>query len=78
MTAVLRVRLGRARDGGPLATVEGLPGDGAALRPHELRDLAALLVRIAADAEQRKTMHRGRPLPDVRRVYADHEGGSSR
>lgn len=78
MTAVLRVRLGRASDGGPLATVEGLPGDGAELRPHELRDLAALLVRVAADAEQRKTMHRGRPLPDERRVYADHEGGASR
>ncbi len=79
MTAVLRVRLGRARDGGPLATVEGLPGDGAELRPRDLRDLAALLVRIAADAEQRKTMHRGRPLPDERRVYTDRlEGGACR
>jgi hypothetical protein len=78
MNPVLRVRLGRARDGGPLATVEGLPGDGAELRPAELRGLADLLVRIAADAEQRKTMHRGRPLPDERRVYADHEGGAGR
>lgn len=70
MTAVLRVRLGRARDGGPLATVEGLPGDGAELRPHDLRALADMLLRVASDCEARKTTHRrGRALPDERRTY---------
>ncbi len=29
----LRVRLTRAYDGGPLAVIDGLPGDGAELRP---------------------------------------------
>lgn len=68
MNSPLRVRLGRARDGGPLATIEGLP-DGADLRPSELRALADTLLRVAADAEARQTTHRGKPLPDAKRVY---------
>lgn len=62
----LHVKLGADRHGAALVTVEGLPGDGAELRPHELRDLAAALVRIASDAERRKLTHRGRRLPDLR------------
>lgn len=46
-----------------------LLGDGAELRPQQLRDLAAALLRVADDTEARKLMHRGRPLPDVRREF---------
>lgn len=65
----LEVKLTRAYDGGPLAVVEGLPGGGAELRPQELRALALTLSRLADDTERRKMTHRGRPLPDERRVY---------
>lgn len=65
----LEVKLTQAYDGGPLAVVEGLPGGGAELRPNQLRALALALSRLADDTEQRKTSHRGRPLPDERRVY---------
>ncbi len=67
MTPV-RVKMTRACDGGPLAVLD-LPGDGAELRPQQLRDLAAALLRVADDCEARKLMHRGRPLPDERRSY---------
>lgn len=53
----------------PLAVVDGLPGDGAELRPAELRLLVAALVRIANDTEGRRLLHRGKPLPAVRRAY---------
>lgn len=65
----LCVTVGADRHGAALVTVEGLPGDGAELRPQELRDLAAALVRIASDAERRKPTHRGKPLPPQRKVY---------
>lgn len=65
----LDAKLTRTRDGGPLAVIEGLPGGGAELQPAQLRSLAAALLRVAADAEARKLVHRGRPLPDERRVY---------
>lgn len=64
----LQVKMTRARDGGPLAVLD-LPGDGAELRPQQLRDLADALVRVASDCEGRKLMHRGRPMPDERRSY---------
>ncbi len=64
----LHVKMTRAFDGGPLAVLD-LPGDGAELRPQQLRHLAAALLRVADDAEGRKLIHRGKPLPDVRRVY---------
>lgn len=62
-------KLCQTRDGRPLATLEGLPGDGADLTPADLRALAAALLRVAADAEGRKLAHRGRPLPADRRAY---------
>jgi len=66
----LDARLTRTHDGAPLAVIEGLPGGGGAeLRPAQLRSLAAALLRVATDAEARKLMHRGRPLPDERRAY---------
>ncbi|MCC7151292.1 MAG: hypothetical protein IT501_04775 [Rubrivivax sp.] len=64
----LQVKMTIARDGGPLAVLD-LPGDGAELRPQQLRDLAAALVRVAGDCEGRKLTHRGRPIPDERRSY---------
>lgn len=65
----LKVKLTLARDGGPLATIGGLPGaEDAELRPQQLRDLAAALVRIAELAEARKAIHRGRSLPPQRIV----------
>lgn len=58
-------KLCATRDGRPLATLEGLPGDGADLTPADLRALAAALLRVAADAEgRRKLAHRGRPADD--------------
>jgi hypothetical protein len=65
----LNVKMTRAYDGGPLAVVDGLPGGGAELRPHQLRQLAYALARVADETEKRKTMHRGKPLPDERRVF---------
>lgn len=64
----LAVVLTRTRDACPLAVLD-LPGDGAELTPGQLRHLAAALLRVADDAEGRKLIHRGKPLPDVRRVY---------
>lgn len=66
---LLTVKMTRAFDGGPLAVVDGLPGQGAELRPQQLRALAQALVLAADDAERRKMTHRGRPLPDERRTY---------
>lgn len=68
--AMLRVRLTCTRHAAPLAVVDGLPGGGAELTPAQLRDLAAALMRVAADAEARPTMHRGKPLPAQQRDYA--------
>lgn len=64
----IKVKMTRAYDGGPLAVLD-LPGDGAELRPQQLRDLAAALLRVADDCEGRKLMHRGHPMPDERRAY---------
>lgn len=66
----LTVMLTRTRDASPLATVDGLPGSGADLTPAQLRALAAALLRVAADAEARPLMWRGKPLPSERRQYA--------
>lgn len=65
----LIVKLCRTYKGGPLATVDGLPGGGADLTPDQLRALAATLLRVAADVEARPLLHRGKPVPDVRREY---------
>lgn len=66
----LTARLCRTRDGQPLASVDGMPGSiGTDLTPAQLRALAAALLRVADDAEARPLVHRGRPLPDVRREY---------
>mgnify|MGYP001158973914 CR=1 FL=1 len=65
----LRVRLTRAYDGGPLAVIDGLPGDGAELRPRQIRQLAYALARVADETEKRKLTHRGRPMPDEQRVF---------
>lgn len=69
MKPVLLAKLTRAYDGGPLAVVDGLPGDGAELRPHQLRALAAALVRLADATAAHKTVTKGgRTLPDARVV----------
>lgn len=65
----LRVKLTLAHDGGPLAVIDGLPGDGAELRPRQIRALALALGHLADDVDSRKATHRGRPLPDERRTY---------
>lgn len=65
MKTHLAVKLTRAFDGGPLAVLD-LPGEGAELRPHQLRALAAALVEVAEAAESRKLLHRGKPLPALR------------
>ena len=55
MGSPLHAKLTRCRHEMPLAEVDGLPGPGAALRPEQLRQLAAALLRIAADCEGRLT-----------------------
>lgn len=66
----LNVTMTRAYDGGPLAVIDdGLPGNGAELRPQQLRALAAALERLASEVEARKLVHRGKPLPNERRVF---------
>ena len=65
----LAVVLTKTRDCRPLAVVD-LPGDGAELTPCQLRELAAALLRVADEAEARKLVHRGKPMPDERRAYA--------
>lgn len=47
----LRVRHCATRHGAPLADVYGLPGDGAELRPAEMRSLAYALLAAAADCD---------------------------
>lgn len=69
MTPALHVTMTTDRYGAPLAVIDGPPFNGAELRPGELRRLAAALLRVADDAEKRKTTHRGRPLPPERRTY---------
>jgi hypothetical protein len=51
MTRTLDVSLTRTRDARPLATVHGLPGEGADLTPAELRALAATLMKVADECE---------------------------
>lgn len=66
----IKAKLTRAYDGGPLVVIESVGlGPGAELRPQRLRALAASLMLIADDAERRKLTHRGKPLPDVTRIY---------
>jgi hypothetical protein len=70
LTRPITAKLCQTRDGRPLATVEGLPGDGADLTPGDLRALAAALLRVAEDAEGRKVAHRGRPMPVQSKSYS--------
>ena len=68
LTATLcRDRLGR-----PLATVQGLPGDDFDASPDRLRELAAVLLRIASDAEAEaaKPAPRRSAKPAQRRSYS--------
>jgi len=67
MGATLHAQLTRCRHELPLAVVDGLPGDGAELRPDELRQMAAALLAIAADAEGLAT--KGKRFYPVRRRY---------
>jgi hypothetical protein len=48
----------RCRHDRPLVVVDGLPGDGAELRPEQLRQLAEILVRTADEADKRPTTGR--------------------
>jgi hypothetical protein len=68
MIDALTVTLTATRDREPLATVDGLPGGGADLTPAQLRALAAVLARIADDAEARRPA-RGKLPPSQRRTY---------
>jgi len=67
MGATLHAQLTRCRHELPLVVVEGLPGDGAELRPEQLRQMAAVLLAIAADAEGLPT--KGKRFSPVRRCY---------
>jgi hypothetical protein len=70
----LRVRHCATRHGEPLADVYGLPGDGAELRPAELRALAAALLLAAADCEA-LPISNGRRMIE-RRYPADDDAGA--
>lgn len=78
MKRLLNVRVTRTFDDQPLAVLD-LPGDGAELRVHQLRDLAVALAQIADAIEGRKTTHRGKPLPDARMVIelGQQKGGAA-
>lgn len=65
----LDVTMRRTYDGHPLAVVHGLPGDGAELRPDQMRALAAALNQAADVTETRAKAKRGRLLPDERRTF---------
>lgn len=66
----LRVKMTRAFDGGPLVVIESLGlGQGAELRPQQLRAFAAALMLAADEAERRKLTHRGKPTPAEHRTY---------
>ena len=67
MVATLHAQLTRCRHEQPLAVVDGLPGDGAELRPEQLRQMAAALLAIAADAEGLPT--KSKRFSPVRRCY---------
>ena len=67
MGPALHAQLTRCRHELPLVVVDGLPGDGAELRPDELRQMAAALLAIAADAEGLPT--KGKRFYPVRRRY---------
>ena len=66
MNRELTADLCRTRDGRPLVTLDGLPGGGADLTPADLRTLADVLLRIAADAQARPA----RGLAKVRKTYS--------
>lgn len=70
MNPCLSVKHTRCRYGRALATVDGLPGGGAELRPAELVALGLALLLIARDCEQ------GTPRqPLERRKYSLHPLG---
>lgn len=57
----LRVRLCTTHDGQPLAMVHNFPGEGAELRPAELRALAKALIAAADECE-------GRPVSRISKL----------
>ncbi len=69
MKTALTARLTCTFDARPLAVVDGLPGDGAELRPAQMRALATALLQVANDCEARKLFHRGKLLPADCRTY---------
>jgi len=64
----IRATLSQCRHAQPLVILD-LLGQGAELRPAELRAIAAALLRMADDAQARRLTHRGKPLPADRREY---------
>lgn len=58
MTRQIVTSFQRCRHDRPLVVVDGLPGDGAELRPADLRQLAAILARAADEADARPTSGR--------------------
>ena len=52
-----------------LDVVDGLPGGGAELTPHQLSALDAALLRIADSAESQLLQRRGKPLLAECRAY---------
>lgn len=60
---ILKVKHCRTHDGKPLATIDGLPGEMADLRPAQLRAYAAAMLTIADDCDAR---------PMGPRTYREH------
>lgn len=70
----MKATLCQTRDKQPLATLHGLPGDGADMTPAQLRALAAMLSRIADDAEEQPMT--GRAYRSRVREYDAPKGGA--
>jgi hypothetical protein len=51
MREMPRITITKDREGKPLAIVDGLPGDGAELRPAELRAVAKALLEAAREMD---------------------------
>ena len=69
MDRTLIVKHSKDRHGSPLATVYGLPGDGADFSPTQLRNLARALDAIADEIES-GPLHNGTYVYDIAAIGA--------
>ena len=71
METTLNVRHSVAFDQRPLASIDGLPGQGADLRPEQMRALAKALLAAAEDCEKHARQKRPRNgvLPPTTKRY---------